>query len=112
MLTLAARALAAGVPVVLDAVFARPGEREAAEELAAAMEVPFLGLWLEAPSPILEDRIAAREEQGADPSDATVEVLHRQLAYDIGPMRWTRLDASQSGTHMLERALQCLASPH
>lgn len=112
MLTLAARALAAGVPVVLDAVFARPGEREAAEELAAAMEVPFLGLWLEAPSPILEGRIAAREEQGADPSDATVEVLHRQLAYDIGPMRWTRLDASQSGTHMLERALQCLASPH
>ena len=61
-------ALEGGQAVIVDAVHARPEEREALAALAADKGVPFTGLWLEAPAKILRDRIAART---ADVSDAT-----------------------------------------
>ena len=42
-------ALAAGRTVIMDAVFARPDQRQRAEQLARRAGVPFTGLWLEAP---------------------------------------------------------------
>src|SRR5262249_28722769 len=42
----ARRALAAGHSVIVDAVFATPGEREGVEKSAAALGVPFHGLFL------------------------------------------------------------------
>ena len=82
--------LAAGRCVIADALHARPAEREAVADVARAAGVPFVGLWLEAPAAVLTARIAARRD---DASDATVDVLKRQLAYDLGPMSWTRVDA-------------------
>ncbi len=89
---LAAIALAAGRSVVLDAVQARPQEREAAEAVARKAGVPFAGLWLDAPAAMLRQRVAGRR---GDASDATVAVVDRQAGYDIGPLRWRRLDAGQ-----------------
>jgi predicted kinase len=87
-----ARAVAgAGHCVIVDAVFARPDERAAIAAAAAAAGVAFTGIWLEAPPARLKARIAARK---GDASDATVEVLRRQLAYDLGPITWHRVDAS------------------
>jgi aminoglycoside phosphotransferase family enzyme/predicted kinase len=86
----AAAVLAAGRCVIADALHARPAEREAVADVARAAGVPFVGLWLEAPAAVLTARIAARRD---DASDATVDVLKRQLAYDLGPMSWTRVDA-------------------
>jgi predicted kinase len=86
----AAAVLAAGLCVIADALHARPAEREAVADVARAAGVPFVGLWLEAPAAVLTARIAARRD---DASDATVDVLKRQLAYDLGPMSWTRVDA-------------------
>jgi len=94
MMRLAAFALDAGMSVVADAVFATEEERRAAAALALASGVPFEGLWLEAPASVLEARVAARERQGRDPSDAGVAVLKRQLGYDLGEMTWTKVDAS------------------
>jgi uncharacterized protein len=88
----AAAALAAGRCVVADALHARPTERQAIADVARAAGVPFVGLWLEAPAEVLAARIAARR---GDASDATVEVLKRQLAYDLGPMGWVRIDADR-----------------
>jgi aminoglycoside phosphotransferase family enzyme/predicted kinase len=92
-LAAAGEALAAGQAVILDAVFGRPGEREAAAGLAAALGVPFAGLWLEADAAVLEARIAARRD---DASDATVAVVRRQLERDPGPIGWPRLAAGGS----------------
>ena len=36
--------------VIVDAVFARAADRDAIEEVAAAARLPFVGLWLDAPS--------------------------------------------------------------
>ena len=83
-------ALEGGQAVILDAVHAKPAEREAAASLAAEMGVPFTGLWLDAPRTILRERVAART---GDVSDATPEVVDAQLGYDIGPLDFARIDA-------------------
>ena len=61
--------------------------------LAAAAAVPFTGVWLDAPTPTLTDRLRQRQH---DVSDATVEVLERQQAADAGEIMWLRLDATQA----------------
>jgi uncharacterized protein len=78
-------ALRAGHCVVLDAVAADPAERAEFAATAAAAGVPFSGLWLEASPDILAARI---ENRRGDVSDATVEVLRRQLEMDIGRLDW------------------------
>jgi hypothetical protein len=84
-------ALQGGQSVIVDAVHARPKERQALAELAAVCGVPFTGLWLEAPAKLLRDRIAART---ADVSDATPELVDVQVGYDLGPQDFAVVDAS------------------
>ncbi len=95
--------LAAGHAGIVDAVFAKPAERAEIEAVATGLGVPFRGLWLEAPPDALVDRVAAR---GGDASDATPDVVRRQLAYRIGDLTpsWTRVDASAGTTATLTRA--------
>lgn len=83
--------LAGGYAVVVDAVFAKQSEREDMEKLAAEAAVPFSALWLEAPVETLKKRITKRRD---DASDATPEILRKQLDYDLGQMAWQRLDCS------------------
>ncbi len=84
----ARRVLSAGHGVVVDAVHARPEEREALEDMARELGVPFRGVWLEADPDTLIARVKART---GDASDADEDVVRRQLTYDIGPLSWPRL---------------------
>jgi aminoglycoside phosphotransferase family enzyme/predicted kinase len=84
--------LRAGRAVVLDATFIDETLRARAERLAADCGAPFHGAWLEAPQGVLEARVAARI---GDASDATIEVLHDQLArLSLTKVSWTRIDAT------------------
>lgn len=83
----AERVLRAGHSVVLDAVFAHPDERAAAEALAAKVGVPFEGIWLDVPKEVAQARVANRK---ADASDATPAVVERQFGYDLGQITWRR----------------------
>jgi uncharacterized protein len=87
----AALALKSGHAAVIDAVALREDERHAFAAVAAAAGVPFTGLWLEAPPDTMRARIGARQ---ADASDASVDVLDRQLQADPGALDWDRIDAS------------------
>jgi uncharacterized protein len=83
-------ALAAGYSAIVDAAFLRTEERDRIAETAAEAGASFLGLWLEAPAETLAGRIDARR---GDASDADLAVLERQLAMELGPIAWHRLDA-------------------
>jgi hypothetical protein len=98
----ARKALAGGQSVIADGVFARPEERAAIEEVAVECGVPFHGLWLDARPQALEERVIRRRH---NVSDATAGVVRMQLAYDLGEMRWPRLDTS--GAKEATEALAC-----
>lgn len=91
VMELARAALAAGVSVIVDAVFSKPAERQAVERVAQTLHLRFDGIWLEAPAAVLETRLHSRK---GDASDADVHVLKQQLGYDLGDMAWTRVDVS------------------
>jgi predicted kinase len=90
LLARAERVLRAGQSVVLDAVFAREDERQAAETLALRVGVPFEGIWLDVPKDVAQARVVARK---GDASDATPEVVERQFGYDLGSIGWKRRGA-------------------
>ncbi len=92
MLETAGAMLKAGRAVVLDATFTNRELRGRAEQLARQCGVPFHGVWLDAPVEVLERRVEARTN---DASDATVQVLHDQVARIRGEaVGWERVDAS------------------
>jgi hypothetical protein len=77
---LAGTVLGAGYPVVVDATFLRREEREAFRALARARNVPFAILSCSTTEVKLRGRVSARAARSADPSEATLGVLERQLA--------------------------------
>lgn len=84
--------LTRGWPVIADAVFDRPEDRAAIEACARQLNAPFQGLWLDADF----DRRAARVDRRVDDvSDATRDVLSRQMAKQTGVIDWRRLDATR-----------------
>lgn len=103
MLAEARAALAGGHAVVVDAVFQRPAEREAIAALVPLGR--FLGVWLEAPLPLLHARLEARRN---DASDADAAVLVQAASRDAGAISWARVDASDGAAALarVRRSLQ------
>jgi aminoglycoside phosphotransferase family enzyme/predicted kinase len=101
----AALALRAGHSVIIDAVQAREDERTDTEAVAVALGVPFSGFWLEAPLPVLLDRVARRT---GDASDADADVVRRQMHYEVGAMQWRRLDATVGADALVREILASL----
>ena len=94
-------ALKAGHAVIADAVFAGPEDREAIAGVARDEGVPFSALWIDAPPEILARRTADRF---ADVSDATADVVRRQIQSGTGPLDWRRVDGSEDVDTVLRRA--------
>jgi aminoglycoside phosphotransferase family enzyme/predicted kinase len=103
----ARRALAAGHPVIVDAVFAKQDERAAAEAIARKAGCEFVGLWLTAPAETLISRV---ERRRGDASDADRRVVREQLSYDLGDIAWTHIDASQTPERSLAETRQALSA--
>ncbi len=82
--------LAAGHSVVVDAVFAKAEERADVEALAIRADASFKGVWLTGSPTTLRDRVAARRD---DASDATPDVVDKQLSYSLGPMTWSAINS-------------------
>ena len=97
----AARVLRSGHSVVADAVFARPEDRAAIEAVAREAATPFAGIWLDVGSDVLKARVRGR---GPDASDATEQVVQRQVEALSDDITWHRLDASGPAETVFERA--------
>jgi predicted kinase len=95
----AARVLAAGHSVVVDAVFADPSERGTIAQAAGG--AAFHGLFLTAPLATRVARVGARQ---ADASDADAAVAREQERYDLGRLNWRPIDAAGSSAQTLAHA--------
>jgi uncharacterized protein len=69
----------ARLPAIVDAAFLRRAERQQFRALAGALGVRHALVVCEAPLDVLRTRVAARAALGADPSEAGVDVLERQI---------------------------------
>jgi len=71
--------LGSGFPVIVDATFLKQAARQPFLDLARARDIPLRILSLQAPIPVLQARIAGRQEAGRDASEADLDVLGHQL---------------------------------
>ena len=104
-LTKAVRIIAAsGQAVIADATFMADAHRAM---VATAAGAHFLGVWLHAPIPVLESRVAART---GDASDADLAVLRSAASHDPGAGNWLAVDATDADAahHAVAAALHAL----
>jgi aminoglycoside phosphotransferase family enzyme/predicted kinase len=94
--------LAAGGSVVADAVFDKAENRALIEAVAREADVPFTGIWLHADAPVLWQRV---NERRGSASDATIDILSRQLQRNPGHVGWARLDATLETTATVRHIL-------
>lgn len=80
LLALAETLLAAGYSPLVDATFLRGIQRAPFLALARTKGLACHMLACEAPTEVLRERVRRRAEEGADPSEAGIEVLEAQLA--------------------------------
>lgn len=74
-------ALQAGYAVIVDAAFLRRAERQRFRALAAQLQVPFAILHCRTGPARLRQRVAERSAGPGDASEATLDVLRRQFAF-------------------------------
>jgi aminoglycoside phosphotransferase family enzyme/predicted kinase len=101
----AARIIVAGHAAIVDAVYARPEERDALRRVAAAHGLRFHGLFLIANTAARLARVGARH---GDASDANEAVVRTQETYVIGDNDWTAIDASGLPERTLAQAREVL----
>ena len=106
----AASVAADGHSCVADAAFLRPTQRADVARAALGSGAAFLGLWLTAPIPVLEARIADRV---GDASDATPTVLHAMAQRDHDGGDWLNIDTQDADlalAHARQAVQTCLGS--
>ncbi len=73
--------LESGYPVIVDAAFLKKSERDAFHALASSLGLPFLILAIQCDHDTLRKRIVMREKIGKDASEASLEVLEKQIEF-------------------------------
>lgn len=99
--------LAEGGCVVADATFEKKKNRDHIRDVANRLDVPFVGIWLEADPALLWRRVSERQD---GPSDATVDVLSKQLDRTSGEIEWLSVDASPTPREVGDDILRACAS--
>lgn len=94
--------LAEGGSVIADAVFDNAANRDLIEAVAAEVGVPFVGAWLDTDPSVLWQRVSLRRH---GVSDATVDILSRQLQRRTGSVTWRKIDAALDPSVLAVRIL-------
>jgi len=103
----ARRVIGAGHTAIVDAVFARDGERAQIAAAAHESDVPFCGLFLTADVDVRVARVTARTR---DASDADATIVRQQENYALGKIEWAEVDASGDLDRTLRAARDVIAS--
>ncbi|MCA0050000.1 AAA family ATPase [Mesorhizobium sp. B283B1A] len=96
--------LSEGGSVVADAVFDRPADRERIEKAARDRGIPFSGFWLEADPLVLWQRVSERK---GGPSDATGDILSRQLQRNVSQATWRKTESDRKLVDIVAELRRC-----
>lgn len=99
-------ALSAGSCVIVDALFYNPNEREAIENLARELNIPFIGIWVDAPLDVRTERVMSRKRNPSDVRDRSE--LERQLRLETGTVTWHQINSDQAREDTINAALDIL----
>ncbi|MFC1748731.1 AAA family ATPase, partial [Pseudomonadota bacterium] len=102
-----------GFPVIVDATFLKRSQRQAFKNLASQTNIPFVILHFHAQESLLRKWITERAAIGRDASEATVEVLNKQLQ-DLEPVKNDEADyvfSIDTGTDNATAQLMSLVTP-
>lgn len=91
--------------VVADAVFDRVENRKLLEFAATEKRCAFSGFWLDADPALLWQRVQTRK---GGVSDATVDVLSKQLSKEVTPVDWNKLNAAHRTDDLVSEILHHL----
>ena len=99
-----------GHTVIADATFLATADRDAMAVIGRAAHVPFVGIWLDAPMELLENRLHTRR---GDASDADGQVLRRAKNRQNDDISWTVVDATDADAALMrvQAILAALATP-
>ena len=101
--------IAAGWPVIVDAVHTQAEGRDRLARIAEAHDARFTGLWLEAPDIVLADRVTRRT---GDASDATPDVVRLQSREDVGEIAWHRVATARKDDVVAEEVFDLVISKY
>lgn len=106
--------LRTGATVVVDgATLATRGERHELHELAAALDVPFVLLWLDLPPEVAAERITHdRHEAPPDRQPCLAHAVAGRFEPPVGEDGVVHLDALVPAPALLDAALQGLGQRH
>ena len=91
--------------MVADAVFDRVENRKLLEFAATEKRCAFSGFWLDADPALLWQRVQTRK---GGVSDATVDVLSKQLSKEVTPVDWNKLNAAHRTDDLVSEILHHL----
>lgn len=99
-------ALSIGSCVIVDALFYNQAERKAIENLAYEMNVPFIGIWVDAPIEVRTERVMTRKRNPSDVHNRSE--LERQLHLETGPITWEQINSDRPREETITVALDIL----
>ncbi|MBM3818828.1 MAG: hypothetical protein FJW14_07425 [Acidimicrobiia bacterium] len=91
-----------GYVAVVDATLGLDEWRIDIRRAAERAGVPLIGLWLDAPVAVLEQRV---RESRAEATDAALRVLRQQRQVSSVPTDWVRVDSTMEPDAMVEAAM-------
>ncbi len=99
-------AIKSGSCVIVDALFHDEAERRAIENLAMELNVPFVGIWVDAPLEVRAKRVMNRKRNPSDVRD--MAELERQLHLETGPITWEQINSDQERAETIKAAMKIL----
>ncbi len=99
-------ALSVGACVIVDALFYDPAQRQAVKQLAKDMDIPFIGLWMDAPLPVRAERVSIRKNK-IDDTHLEKE-LESQLSLETGVIEWHQITTEQEKDDTTKQVINLL----
>lgn len=99
-------ALQNGSSVIIDALFDNELERMAVQALADSLNIPFIGLWMDAPIDVRKKRVESRKK--APSSNRKEKELECQLCLETGHITWHQVNTDMPKNDTLQQVIKIL----